>query len=112
MKPESAELLRMADILPPPTVVGSAGPGLALTLLPVLCLAGIALWRYRSAPLRRLPRQLKKGRLTAREAAHQLATQPGLDAALQQRLDQLRFARPDPDSDTVLSLIHSARHGR
>ncbi len=108
-------------LLPDAPVPGMPGwiPGLIVAVV-LLLVFGLQRWSRRSLhlALRLLRRDLLRGRLDARDAAHHLARLlspvPGLQAPLAPALDRLRFARPDPDALQVLALLEQARalHGR
>lgn len=108
----SDDLVRMADILQPlpPTDKGAATAWLVIAALSGVLLA---IWwlRRRRHPLRRLACALEAGRLSPREAAHQLAPWVSGDGSMRGELDRLRFSRQPPQAASVAGLIRRMRHG-
>lgn len=105
-------LVRMADILPP-LPAGDAGMAfvwpLVLALLVAVLILGLRWWRQ---PLRRLARDLSRGHLSSRAAAHRLAQWLGSDSPLRVELDRLRFGRQPPTGTAVSQLIRRAASER
>ena len=105
-------LVRMADILSP-LPAGEAGMTLiwplVLGLLVAALLLGLRWWRH---PLRSLARDLARGRLSSRAAAHCLAQSLGRDSRLRRELDRMRFGRQPPSAATVSQLIRRAASER
>lgn len=105
-------LVRMADILPP-LPVGDPGMTLVWPLVLVLLVAAIILGlRWWRQPLRSLARDLSRGRLSSRAAAHRMAQWLGKDTSLRLELDRLRFGRQPPSSTAVSQLICRAASER
>ena len=94
-----SQQLHMPDIYEP-LPAASDDSGLWLYGLSLALLAALALWRYRQQPLRRLQRELRRGHIDARSAAHRLAAlKPSPE------LDRLRFAREAPSHAQLLTLL-------
>ena len=105
-------LVRMADILLP-LPADDAGMTLVWPLVLVLLVAALILGlRWWRQPLRCLARDLARGRLSARAAAHRLAQWLGSDTSLRLELDRLRFGRQPPSTTAVSQLIHRAASER
>ncbi len=106
-----AGLGEMADILPlPPPPAAMPWPPLAGALVMALVVAVVAA-RHLNHPLGRLGRRLRAGRISPREAAHELARHAGAGPS-RRRLDALRFGRRGPDAAEVLGLLEEVRRGR
>ena len=77
------------------------------------------LWKYFKTPLAILERRLKQGKLSPREAAHDLAhllpmknNHTIIETRLQQQIDRIRFQRQAPDINNLLTLINKVKHER
>lgn len=105
-------LIQMADILMPPSPESSLLVWLILAGILIICVIFILLWWYFMQPLTQLQRQLKQGKLSTREAAHQLAHLANTEIKLQHQIDRLRFQRQTPEFNELLILINKVRHGR
>ncbi|HFD86994.1 MAG TPA: hypothetical protein ENJ35_04895 [Gammaproteobacteria bacterium] len=106
------DLTGIHDILPlekPPLI--SAGVWLALVVTIIISITGFLLWRH-LRPLNRLQRDLHKGRITTRAAAHRLAHLSRLSHDSQREIDQLRFSRQPPNAKTLQALIEKIRNDR
>ena len=114
INPESSNITQMADIF----VVLPAQSILADWLLFMLIVSGLIIllmffFAWFRAPLVKLERYLKQGRLSPREAAHCLAQLTAADnKKINKKIDQLRFQRQPPDSNDLLSLIAEVKHDR
>lgn len=96
--------VQLADILAPvlPTEDSASNGWLVFAILLIL---GIVLWlikQYRPNPLQRTLRQLKRGQLTPRQAAHTLAQLSPSPA-----LDRLRFQRAEPTAQQLQQLFEN-----
>lgn len=105
----SNKLVQLADILPPALPTQNAASDWLIVVGAVLML-GIFLGLFkliRPNPVQRTLRQLERGQLTPRQAAHTLARlQPSHE------LDQLRFQRCEPTLEQLQHLFASeSSHG-
>ncbi|MGB1110242.1 MAG: hypothetical protein ACPG4N_07795 [Gammaproteobacteria bacterium] len=99
---------RMVDIVMPQAPSTSHWLVWSLAAAGLLLLALVFLWRWRQTPsfkLRRLLGELDRGRLDARQAAHQLALAFPACSQDEPYLDRLRFGAKDPDTSSVRALI-------
>lgn len=106
------DLTGIHDILPleqPPLFSASLLLGLAILVAVVVIF--FLLWRY-LRPVNRLQRNLHKGRISTRAAAHRLAHLPRLPRNTQKEIDQLRFSRQPPDIKTLQALIKRIQNDR
>ena len=105
----SDKLVQLADILPPVLPTQSSAPYWLIVLVAalVLCLCFWLVKRNRLTPTQSTLKQLKRGELTPREAAHALA-----QLTPSSELDRLRFQRQEPTAQTILQLFESEQsHG-
>ena len=105
----SDKLVQLVDILPPVLPTQNSAPEWLIVVGAVLML-GICLWLIKLLgpnPVQRTLRQLERGHLTTRQAAHILARlQPSSE------LDQLRFQRSEPSVQQLQQLVESEKfHG-
>jgi hypothetical protein len=110
------KLVQMADILPPllPDDTGfqitwPVAAVLVAVLLFALLVIGCRLWRH---PLQRLARDVTRGRISPRAAAHRLAQRLATDSTLRRELDRARFRRAPPSAAAVSDWIRRAGDGR
>ena len=106
-------LVQMADLLPlaaPPAT--PLWPYLVALVLVLLILFSVWWWRRTRDPFRDLLTGLKKGSLTPRDVAHQLAKLNKLSPAQQTQLDRIRFCRQAPNRQQIARLLRSTRNGR
>ena len=97
----------ITDILP----LAQPSPWPALTAaLFIMLLALLLFLSFRFFdPLRKIERQLRGGKIGARQAAHRLARHARHKPRIAGRLDRLRFARKPPDPAELLRLIEALR---
>lgn len=109
---EDGSLVRMADILLPTAQAQDTSPGLLPIVLAATLIVGLIAWHRFNRPLGRLTRDLRRGNVSTRGAAHRLAGLVHENVPLRLQIDRLRFRRRPPDSSELLALIEKARDDR
>jgi len=115
---EASNIIQMADIFmpaPPQAIVSDE----LLFFIPLIILVFIILFlKWFKAPLVKLTRNLKQGKLSSRETLHCLAllleasknNKQGSELKISKKINQLRFQRHPPNHSEVLSLIKRLQH--
>jgi len=115
---EASNITQMADIFmpaPPQAIVSDE----LLFFIPLIILVFIILFlKWFKAPLVKLTRDLKQGKLSSRETLHSLAllleasknNKQGSELKVSKKINQLRFQRHPPNHNEVLSLIKRLQH--
>jgi uncharacterized membrane protein YciS (DUF1049 family) len=115
MNQNNYEASQMADIfsvLTPQTVLSDWLLFIVIAAcFSILLLVCWRLWLSYQAPLLKLERYLKRGKLSPSEAAHHLAKiMTTDDKKIKKKIDQLRFQRQAPKVNDLLSLIDKVKY--
>jgi len=109
---ESSNITQMTDIIFLQPVETSVSDGMLFIFI-AICLSILFLFfliKFKS-PLAKLERYLKKGKVSPREIAHQLAQLMSSDnKKINKEIDLFRFQRQPPDSDEILRLISEIKN--
>ena len=115
-KPELSHITQMADIFLPEPPQPIVSDEVLFIVLAIIVSTLIMLYlQWFNAPLIKLKRHLKQGKLSPRETIHHLAqlltpsekNKHGPELEIRKKIDLMRFQRQPPNHNEVLSLINS-----